>query len=144
MRNKPSLLRKQESLLLLAACVWTAGIASAAETPPAGFPNKPIRFITGFLPGGVSDTIARVSGEKLGELLGQRVVIDGRPGAGGVLSMEIAAAANPDGYTWYLGQPVITISPNFKRRLPLDPMKAFAPVSLLGISPTVLVVHPSV
>ena len=122
-----------------------AGAAHAAEPgAPAGYPNKPIRFITGFLPGGVSDTIARVAGEKLGEQLGQRVIIDGRPGAGGVLSMEIAANANPDGYTWYLGQPVITISPNFKRKLPVDPLKALAPVSLLGISPTVLVVHPSV
>jgi tripartite-type tricarboxylate transporter receptor subunit TctC len=83
-------------------------------------------------------------GDKLGEQLGQRVIIDGRPGAGGVLSMEIAANANPDGYTWYLAQPVITISPNFKRKLPLDPMKAFAPVSLIGVSPTILVVHPSV
>ena len=119
-------------------------VAPAAEGLPANYPNKAIRFVTGFLPGGVSDTIARVSGEKLGEQLGQRVVIDGRPGAGGVLSMEIAATANPDGYTWYLGQPVITISPNFKRKLPLDPMKAFAPVSLLGVSPTVLVVNPSV
>jgi tripartite-type tricarboxylate transporter receptor subunit TctC len=123
--------------------MWSAA-ALAAESPTANYPNKPIRFVTGFLPGGVSDTIARVTGDKLGEQLGQRVVIDGRPGAGGVVSMEIAATANPDGYTWYLGQPVITISPNFKRKLPLDPMKAFAPVSLLGISPTVLVVHPSV
>lgn len=128
--------------LLAALLSWGTGYA--ADNVPADYPNKPIRFITGFLPGGVSDTIARVAGDKLGELLGQRVIVDGRPGAGGVLSMEIAAAANPDGYTWYLGQPVITISPNFKRKLPLDPMKAFAPVSLLGISPTILVAHPSV
>ena len=126
--------------VLLALC----GIAHAADRPPADYPNKTIRFIIGFLPGGVSDTIARVTGEKLGEQLGQRVVIDGRPGAGGVLSMEIAAAANPDGYTWYLGQPVITISPNFKRKLPIDPIKALAPVSMLGVSPTILVAHPSV
>jgi tripartite-type tricarboxylate transporter receptor subunit TctC len=126
-------------LALLAAC----GAARAADTLPADFPHKPIRFVTGFLPGGVSDTIARVVGEKLAEQLGQRVIIDGRPGAGGILSMEIAAHSNPDGYTWYLGQPVITISPNFKRKLPLDPMKAFAPVSNLGNSPTLLVASPS-
>jgi tripartite-type tricarboxylate transporter receptor subunit TctC len=128
------------------ACALLAATAlsQAGEPLPANYPNKPIRFVTGFLPGGVSDTIARVTGEKLGEQLGQRVIIDGRPGAGGVLSMEIAAAANPDGYTWYLGQPVITISPNFKRKLPLDPLKALAPVSMLGISPTVLVVHASI
>ena len=128
------------ALVLLAVC----GIAHAADNLPADYPSKPIRFITGFLPGGVSDTIARVTGDQLGQQLGQRVIIDGRAGAGGVVSMEIAAAANPDGYTWYLGQPVITISPNFKRKLPIDPMKALAPVSLLGISPTILVAHPSV
>ena len=128
------------ALMLLGLC----GFAHAADNVPANYPSKPIRFITGFLPGGVSDTIARVTGEQLGQQLGQRIIIDGRAGAGGVLSMEIAAAANPDGYTWYLGQPVITISPNFKRKLPIDPMKALAPVSLLGISPTILVAHPSV
>ena len=130
--------------LAIAALIAVGTVSHAAETPPGNYPNKPIRFVTGFLPGGVSDTIARITGDRLGEQLGQRVIIDGRPGAGGVLSMEIAANANPDGYTWYLAQPVITISPNFKRKLPLDPMKAFAPVSLIGVSPTVLVVHPSV
>ena len=125
------------------SCVLLAGTAHAAENAPANFPTRPVRFITGFLPGGVSDTVARVMGERLGEQMGTRVVIDGRPGAGGVVSMEIAAAANPDGYTWYLGQPVITISPNFKRKLPIDPLKAFAPVSLIGISPTLLVVNPA-
>ena len=130
--------------VLLSASMLAGAVAHAAESGPDNYPNKPIRFVTGFLPGGVSDTIARVTGDKLAEQLGQRVIIDGRPGAGGVLSMEIAANANPDGYTWYLAQPVITISPNFKRKLPLDPMKAFAPVSLIGVSPTVLVVNPSV
>src|SRR5215216_3342908 len=137
------IMRKYLKLLALLSLLAPA-IALAQEATPANYPSRPLRLITGFLPGGVSDTVARVTGEKLGELLGQRVIIDGRPGAGGVLSMELAASANPDGYTWYLGQPVITISPNFKRKLPLDPMKAFAPVSLIGVSPTILVVHPSV
>jgi tripartite-type tricarboxylate transporter receptor subunit TctC len=122
-----------------------AGIAcvAAASARADEFPQHPLRLITGFLPGGVSDTIARVVGEKLGERLGQRVVIDGRPGAGGVLSMEIAANATPDGHTLYLGQPVITLSPNFKRKPPFDPIKAFAPVSQIGTGPTMLTVHPS-
>lgn len=108
----------------------------------AGYPTRPLRLITGFLPGGVSDTIARVIGEQLGEHLGQRVVIDGRPGAGGVLSMSIAAEATPDGYTLYLGQPVIAISRLFKNKPPFDPITAFAPVSLIGIGPTMMTVHP--
>jgi tripartite-type tricarboxylate transporter receptor subunit TctC len=101
-----------------------------------------MRLITGFQPGGVSDTVARVTGEKVGELLGQRVIVDGRPGAGGVLSMEIAANANPDGHTIYMGQPVITISPNLKKKPPFDPIQAFAPVSLIGFGQTMMVVHP--
>jgi tripartite-type tricarboxylate transporter receptor subunit TctC len=107
------------------------------------FPTRPMRIITGFLPGGVSDTIARTMAEKLGEQMGQRIVIDGRPGAGGTLSMEMSANATPDGYTLFLAQPVITISPNFKRKLNIDPLKAFAPISLVGLGATMMVVHPS-
>lgn len=118
-------------------------LASGATAAAESFPTRPLRFVTGYLPGGVSDTIARVVGERLGERLGQRVVIDGRPGAGGVLSMEIAAAANPDGHTLYLGQPVMTISPNFKRKPPFDPQKALAPVAMIGTSSTMLAAHPS-
>jgi tripartite-type tricarboxylate transporter receptor subunit TctC len=121
----------------LAAALSCGTIARAADD----YPNKTIRFVTGFLPGGVSDTLARVVAEKMGERLGQRVIVDGRPGAGGVLSMEIAAGANPDGYTWYLGQPVITISPNFKRKPSFDTVAAFAPVSLIGTAPTLLVAN---
>ena len=107
------------------------------------YPERPLRFVIGFLPGGVSDTIARVVGVKLGERLNQRVVIDGRPGAGGQVGMELAANATPDGYTLYLGQPVITLSPLFKNKPPFDPLKAFVPVIHLGNGPTLLVVYPS-
>jgi tripartite-type tricarboxylate transporter receptor subunit TctC len=128
--------------------VLTAAFSLAAATMmnaqgAENFPSRPLRLITGFQPGGVSDTVARVTGEKVGELLGQRVIIDGRPGAGGVLSMELAANANPDGHTLYMGQPVITISPNFKNKPPFDPIKAFAPVSLIGFGQTMMVVHPT-
>jgi tripartite-type tricarboxylate transporter receptor subunit TctC len=123
-----------------AALLAFAGLACAQSAD--SFPSRPLRLITGFQPGGVSDTVARVTGEKVGELLGQRVIVDGRPGAGGVLSMEIAANANPDGHTLYLGQPVITISPNFKMKPPFDPIKAFAPVSLIGFGQTIMVIHP--
>jgi tripartite-type tricarboxylate transporter receptor subunit TctC len=127
---------------ILALAMLFAAPAAYAQSAD-DFPTRPLRLITGFLPGGVSDTIARVTGEKLGELLGQRVIVDGRPGAGGILSMEIAANANPDGHTLYLAQPVITISPNFKKKPPFDPLKAFAPVSLIGLGATMMVVHPA-
>jgi tripartite-type tricarboxylate transporter receptor subunit TctC len=126
---------------LLFACAACSTAVHAQNS--ADFPQHPMRLITGFLPGGVSDTIARVVGERLGDRLGQRVVIDGRPGAGGILSMEIAANANPDGHTLYLGQPVITISPNFKNKPPFDTITAFAPVSQIGTGPTMLTVHPT-
>jgi tripartite-type tricarboxylate transporter receptor subunit TctC len=129
----------------LLACITASCLVSsvACAQNAASFPSRPLRLITGFQPGGVSDTVARVTGDKVGELLGQRVIIDGRPGAGGVLSMEIAASANPDGHTLYLGQPVITISPNFRNKPPFDPIKAFAPVSLIGFGQTMMVIHPS-
>src|SRR6476620_5018534 len=129
----------------LLACITASWLVSSVAWAQnaANFPSRPLRLITGFQPGGVSDTVARVTGDKVGELLGQRVIIDGRPGAGGVLSMEIAASANPDGHTLYLGQPVITISPNFRNKPPVDPIKAFAPVSLIGFGQTMMVIHPS-
>ncbi len=129
--------------LLTNAVVLLAGSVAANAQSAENFPSRTLRLITGFQPGGVSDIVARVTGEKLGELLGQRVIIDGRPGAGGVLSMELAANANPDGHTLYLGQPVITISPNFKNKPSFDTLKAFAPVSLIGFGATMMVVHPA-
>src|SRR5688500_1543467 len=139
---KIAMLRAAGAALLALAC--TGAGAQPRDAKDAGdYPNRPLRFITGFLPGGVSDTIARIVGEKLGDRLGQRLVIDGRPGAGGVISMELAATAIPDGYTLLLGTPVVTLSPNFKRKLPFDPLKSFAPVTLLGSSPSILVLHPS-
>jgi len=133
----------RKSLKLLGAALFIAASAGVQAQGAENFPSRPLRLITGFLPGGVSDTIARVTGEKVGEILGQRVIVDGRPGAGGVLSMGLAVNANPDGHTLYMGQPVITISPNFKRKPPFDPLKAFAPVSLIGLGSTMMVVHPS-
>ena len=133
-----ALTRHVLSLLLL-----PLPLAAAHAQEAKDFPNRPMRIITGYLPGGVSDTIARTMAEKLGERLGQRIIIDGRPGAGGTLSMDIAANATPDGYTIFMGQPVITISPTFKRKFAYDPLKAFAPISLVGQGATILVVHPS-
>jgi tripartite-type tricarboxylate transporter receptor subunit TctC len=134
---------KLRSMLRFAAALLTVTSGPACAQGADNFPTRPMRLITGFQPGGVSDTVARVTGEKVGELLGQRVIVDGRPGAGGVLSMEIALHANPDGHTIYMGQPVITISPNFKNKPPFDPLTAFAPVSLIGFGQTVMAVHPS-
>lgn len=127
--------------LALGFCALAVGTSVAQ--PVADFPTRPMRIITGYLPGGVSDTIARTMAAQLGEQMEQRIVIDGRPGAGGTLAMEIAANATPDGYTLFMGQPVITISPNFKRRPSYDPIKAFAPLSVIGLGATMLMINPS-
>jgi len=129
-----------------ACCALLAG-ATAAQTVKGAdgepFPSRPLRFVIGFLPGGVSDTIARILSVKLGDEVNQRIVVDGRPGAGGLVAMEITASANPDGYTIYLAQPVVVISRLFRNKPPVDSLKALAPVVFLGTAPTILVVHPS-
>lgn len=127
----------------LIAGLFAVTAAPAAAQDASNFPTRPMRIITGYLPGGVSDTIARTMATQLGEQMGQRIIIDGRPGAGGTLAMEIAANATPDGYTLFMGQPVITISPNFKRRPSYDPIKAFAPLSVIGLGATMMMSNPS-
>jgi tripartite-type tricarboxylate transporter receptor subunit TctC len=128
--------------LIFAFLALVPGLSHAQQA--SEFPTRPMRIITGYLPGGVSDTIARTMATQLGEQLGQRIIIDGRPGAGGTLAMEIAANATPDGYTLFMGQPVITISPNFKRRPSYDPIKAFAPLSVIGLGATMMMINPAI
>jgi len=109
------------------------------------YPSKPIRLIVPFAAGGGNDNVARLVGRRLGETLGQPVVVDNRPGAGGVLGAELAAKAPPDGYTLFLGGVGShAINPNLIENLPYDPIRDFAPVELLAQAPLVLVVHPSV
>lgn len=117
-----------------------AGPAWSADA----YPSRPIRFVVGFLPGGPSDTIARVVGAKLTEGLGQQVVIDNRAGAGGNLSAEIVADAQPDGHTILLGTggPLV-IAPVIGQKVGFDPDKDFAAVSKLGDSMSILAAHPS-
>src|SRR3954453_21849561 len=126
---------------------WTlaAMLACAASTPLAqSFPEKPIRFIVGFTPGGPSDILARALGQKLGERWTQQVVIENRPGAGGNIAAEAVAKSLPDGYTWLLGNnSILATNQSLYRSLPYDPVKDFAPVVLVAIQPNILVVNPS-
>jgi len=117
-------------------------IAAAAL---AQYPAKPIRLIVPFAAGGGNDSVARLVGKHLSDSLGQQLVIDNRPGAGGVLGAEFAAKAVPDGYTLFLGGVGShAVNPNLNDSLPYDPIRDFAPVALLAQAPLVLVVHPSV
>jgi tripartite-type tricarboxylate transporter receptor subunit TctC len=109
------------------------------------YPVKPIRMVVTGGAGGSTDVVARIVGEKLGAALGQPLVYDNRPGASGIIAAEITAKSPPDGYTMYVGTTGgLAINVSLYKKLPYDPARDFAPVSLVGTQPYMLVVHPSV
>ena len=119
-------------------------LAHAAASGAQGFPGKPLRFIVPFSPGGGNDTVAREIAQQMAIGLGQPVVVENRPGAGGTVGAEIAAKSAPDGYTLFLGGVGShAVNPNLRAKLPYDPVKDFAPVALIATASSVLVVHPS-
>src|SRR5262249_4297588 len=105
------------------------------------WPQKPIRFIVPFVPGGATDLLARYLAEKLTESLGVSVVVDNRGGAGGTLGAGIVAKAPPDGYTFMFTSPSHTFAPSFYKNLPYDTVRDFKPITLLAQTPNLLVVH---
>ncbi|MBI3939001.1 MAG: tripartite tricarboxylate transporter substrate binding protein [Betaproteobacteria bacterium] len=113
-------------------------------SPAQAYPQRPVRLIVPFPPGGGADILARIVGEKLAEKWRQQVVIDNRGGAGGTIGTEIAARAQPDGYTLLMASSNHPINIHLYRKLPYDPITDFAPVMLVGSAPLLLVVHPSV
>jgi tripartite-type tricarboxylate transporter receptor subunit TctC len=116
-------------------------LVAGAQQP---WPYKPIRMIVPFSPGGASDFVARIIGPKLGDLLGQQIVIDNKAGASGNIGMEAAAKSAPDGYTVYLGNiGTIAINPAVFSSLTVNPQKDFIPVTLVAETPSILVAHPS-
>jgi tripartite-type tricarboxylate transporter receptor subunit TctC len=126
--------------LAVAAAAWCAALPALAQAPAADYPNKPIRLVVTFPPGGSSDAGARIVAPRLAERLGQPVIIDNRPGAGGGLGLEVVAKAPADGYTIVLASAGgLTANPSLYKRLNYDPVKDFAPVTLFGTSPFVLV-----
>ncbi len=123
---------------------WTVAAQSIPANVAAPFPNRPVRFIVPFPPGGGADVIGRVLSQKLTEKWGQQVVIDNRAGAGGNIAAELAAAAPPDGHTIFQFNIANTISPSVYKKINFDPVKDFSAVTLLASSPFILVTHPSV
>jgi tripartite-type tricarboxylate transporter receptor subunit TctC len=129
---------------LLAAPIAPALGATASEEA-ARFPERPIRLLVGFAPGGGTDTTARAISNKLSQSLGQQVVVDNRPGAAGNIAAHIVSKANPDGYTLLMGTiAALAINPTLYGNLPFDPVRDFAPITQAVNSTNVLVVHPSV
>lgn len=129
----------------LAALIATnAAPQSRKETAPASYPDKPIRFIVPFTPGGSADIFARVVGQKLGERWNQQVVIDNRAGSAGIIGSEIAAKAPPDGHTLMTGITAnMAINPALYAKLPYDPSRDFAPVTLIAKAPYVMLITPA-
>ncbi len=116
---------------------------TASTVLAQSYPEKPIRFIVPFAPGGGTDILARIIGSKLHERFGQPVVIENRAGAGGNIGYEYTAKARPDGYTITICAPGLALAPSLYRTLKFDPIKDLAPISLVGQGHQVLIVHPS-
>lgn len=130
--------------LILAVITLLQGMY-AQPACAAEYPTRPIRMIVPFPPGGGNDILARAVGQRLSPIIGQQIIIDNRGGAGGQLGAELAAKAEPDGYTLFLGSiGNLTFLPVLQARLPYDPVRDFAPVTLLATSAFILVVNPEV
>ena len=124
------------------ACAALAGVAATAHGQ--SFPTKSIRLIVPYAPGGIVDYVARLLGQRLAEAYGQSVVVDNRPGAGGVIGIETTARANGDGYTLVIMDPAIVINPSLLPKVPYDIHKDLVAVTVLSNSPLVLTVNSKV
>lgn len=127
------------ALMFGAAAVADSGVALAQD-----YPAKPVRIVLSFPPGGGTDAIARPLAQRMTRSLGQPVIIDHRPGANGILALELVATSPADGHTLILSNVgPIAMNPGLYAKLPYDPIKSFAPVTLVGSAQYVLLVHPS-
>ncbi|HYK14933.1 MAG TPA: tripartite tricarboxylate transporter substrate binding protein [Burkholderiales bacterium] len=128
---------------VLGAAVLSIAIAlplSAAEPP---YPSHPLRIIVPFAPGGASDVVGRLLAQKLGESMGQTVVVDNRAGAGANIGIGLAAKAQPDGYTLLVASSAFAVNPSLYAKAPYDPFRDFQPITCVGSSPNILAVHPA-
>jgi tripartite-type tricarboxylate transporter receptor subunit TctC len=128
---------------LLSVLVAALACAAPAAALAQAFPNKPIRLIVTYPPGGGADLMARLVAPKMGEALGQAVVVENKPGASGQIGAGEVARAAPDGYTIMLDASSFAVNPSLYSKLPYDPAKAFQPLAVLALYPNMLVVTPS-
>jgi tripartite-type tricarboxylate transporter receptor subunit TctC len=138
----PARLVARATCLLLLGSLIVAAPAGALE--PNGYPNRPIRFVVPYPPGGGTDIVARTLSDPLAAALGQPVIIDNRGGAAGSLGTDIVAKSAPDGYTVLFTLSSHTINPKLYAKLPFDVERDFSPISLAALIPQILVAHPSV
>ena len=126
---------------IVVAALFAAIPAARAQS---SYPERPIRMIVPFAPGGGSDISARTMSTELGQALGTTIVIDNRPGAGSTLGADIASKASPDGYTLFLGNISMAFNAALYKKLPFNALRDFAPISLATEQPNIIVIHPSV
>jgi len=131
-------------LVLVAAAAVVSHVHAAASPSPEAYPTRPVRLIVPYAPGGSSDIIARLYGQRLGETMGQAIVVDNRPGAGGMIGTGLLAKATSDGYTLILQDMPHTINPAVYGEVPYDPVRDFAPITLVARAPQWLFVHPAI
>lgn len=131
------------SRLRFGAAICALILAASNSAYAQSYPSKPVRMIVPFAPGGNTDIIARVFAPKMGEILGQQIIIDNRGGAGSTIGTEAAARAAPDGYTLLTVSAAHTINPAMIKKLNYDSVKDFAPLGVIADVPTAFVVHPS-
>ena len=132
---------KRTVCFLLALCATATATLAAAQ----GYPAKPIRMIVPFPPGGPTDTHGRWAAQQLNVAFGQPVVVENRAGAAGIIGTEVAAKAQPDGYTLLGGNPgPLTIAPSLRKQLAYDPIRDFAPITLIVRNASCMCIHPSI
>ena len=135
---------KQTYLCLVSCVLCLGGAAVMAAEVAKDYPSRPIRLIMPNAPGSSTDTMGRIAATKLGEALGQQLVVDNRAGAGGVVGLEIGKNANPDGYTLIVTSlGALTVSPHIRKNLPYDPIRDFEYVAMYSRQGNVLVVNPT-
>jgi tripartite-type tricarboxylate transporter receptor subunit TctC len=131
---------KMGRLIVLLLFVFAFPVTGKAQT----FPSKPVRLVVGFPPGGANDILARLVGARLQEAWGQSVIVENKPGANAIIGTDFVARSAPDGYTLLIGASgAMTFNPGLYDKLPYDPQRDFAPVTMLGSFPLVLGIHPS-
>ena len=134
-------MRKQPLSALLAAAL--TGIVTPSTAQKLDYPQRPIRLIVGFTPGGSTDLVGRLIGAKLSERLGQQVVVDNRPGASGIIAAELVSKSQPDGYTLLISGSSISIVGSLYRSTTFDVQRDLEPLALVATTPYIMVAHPS-
>ncbi len=131
-------------MIIVRQALLCTALVLALTASAYAYPDRPIRMLLPYPPGAGSDVIVRLLAQKLGDNLGQQIVVDNRGGAGGNIGMGLAAIAPPDGYTLIFAlTSQLAINPALYKKLPYDPVRDYAPITLVGSAPYVLVVHPS-